>query len=168
MNAFNYFDTNYSIYCIFALNLVNILSYMDRFSKEKAIQAINFFVEKEGGKCNYMKVIKLISLSDRLHLQKYGRTITGDKYYAMKHGMVPSTTLDISKVNSPGNWEVGIIDKIDRKQFSKTDLEILEAIYKEYGHLDQFQLRDDISHRLPEWLRYKELFDSGFESRKMW
>ncbi len=138
---------------------------MYKFSKLKAVQAINFFVKKEGGRCSYMKVIKLVSLSDRLHLQKYGRPITGDKYYALKHGIVPSTTLDIAKVNSLGRYDVGFIDEIDSKQFSKTDLEVLEAIYEEFGKLNQFELRD-ISHKLPEWIRHKEHFEAGKETRR--
>jgi uncharacterized phage-associated protein len=48
------------------------------FNYKKAIQTLAYFAQKEGGVINKMKVFKLIWLSDRLHLRKYGRPILND------------------------------------------------------------------------------------------
>lgn len=38
--------------------------------------------------------MKLLWLSDRVHLNKYGRLILKDNYKALPHGPVPSATMD--------------------------------------------------------------------------
>ena len=68
---------------------------MRGFNYKKSVQALNILAFKNGGVINKMKAIKLIWLSDRLHLRKFGRTITGDDYYALPNGPVPSATRDI-------------------------------------------------------------------------
>jgi len=45
------------------------------FNHKKAVQTLAYFAQKEGGVINKMKAFKLIWLSDRLHLRKYGRPI---------------------------------------------------------------------------------------------
>lgn len=43
-------------------------------------------------------ISKMIYFADRKHLLEYGKPITGDSFYAMEHGPVPSKTYDILKV----------------------------------------------------------------------
>ena len=51
--------------------------------EEKIKNVILFFAHKSEGKSiEKLKLIKLIWLSDRLHLNKYGRLILNDKYKA--------------------------------------------------------------------------------------
>ena len=40
---------------------------MNEFNHRKAVQALNFFSLKNGGKIEKMKAIKLLWLSDRVH-----------------------------------------------------------------------------------------------------
>src|SRR5258708_22977842 len=68
---------------------------MKGFNHRKAVQAINFYGKKEDVSINKMKAIKLIWLSDRLHLRRFGRTITGDTYFALPFGPVASNTRDL-------------------------------------------------------------------------
>jgi uncharacterized phage-associated protein len=42
-------------------------------------------------------VSKILYQADRLHLSRYGRPITGDRYAAMRNGPVPSATYNILK-----------------------------------------------------------------------
>jgi uncharacterized phage-associated protein len=145
---------------------------MRGFNYKKAVQALNIIALKSGGTVNKMKAIKLIWLADRLHLRKYGRTITGDVYFALPHGPVPSTTKDIVSLNSFTLSEdeftyideyLSIIGRYDYqsskepylKVFSKTDIASIEEVYKFYGKYDQYELRD-ISHRFPEWKRWEQ------------
>lgn len=145
---------------------------MRGFNYKKAVQALNYFACTQGGTLNKMKAIKLVWLADRYHLRKYGRTITGDIYFALPHGPVPSTTKDILSMNSftLSEDEFSYIDEYIKniakydyasnkepylKVFSKTDIESLEDIIKHYGKYDHFSLRD-ISHKFPEWKRWEQ------------
>lgn len=154
---------------------------MRGFNYKKATQALNFFSCKEGGKMNKMKAIKLIWLADRLHLRSHGRTITGDIYFALKHGPVPSTTRDILELNSfsldedelqysneyisiTGQYNYESKSELDKNVFSVTDLNSLEEIYFAYGKFDHYNLRD-ISHAFPEWKKYESALNKRISSR---
>lgn len=145
---------------------------MRGFNYKKAVQALNCFAYYNGNSLNKMKAIKLIWLADRLHLRRYGRTITGDIYFALPHGPVPSTTKDILCLNPYTLSEdeftyidefLSIISKYDYKSikdpnqnvFSKTDLNVLDDVFKHYGKYDQYELRD-ISHKFPEWKKWEQ------------
>jgi len=136
------------------------------FDSEKATQALNFLATLEGGKINKMKALKLIWLADRYHLRKYGRPIVGDIYYAMKNGPVPSLMKDIAQLSERlsggileyakmyirplSSYEFTSLRKPDKSVFSTTDIEALNAVYKEFGWMSPFQLAD-YSHHYPEW-----------------
>lgn len=47
---------------------------------------------------------KVLFLADRLHLVRYGRTITGATYRALKYGPVPSEPLDMLNHLVEGQW----------------------------------------------------------------
>ena len=66
------------------------------FNYKKAVYTLAYFALKEGGAINKMKAFKLIWLSDRLHLRKYGRPILNDVYFALPMGPIPSNTKDIA------------------------------------------------------------------------
>lgn len=146
-----------------------------QFKFKKAVQAINYIAENNNGKVHRLKAIKLLWFADRLHLRKYGRTITGDTYVAMPYGPVASKTLDIIKRNSSfdptlksaieygDNYlttkEEFILstDSTNSKVFSQTDLESLKTVLENYNEVDRFDLAE-ISHEFPEWNRFEERF----------
>ena len=72
-----------------------------KFSEIKATQAAAFLLKANGGKMNYMKLIKLLYLADREALSRWERPITGDSYVSMDNGPVLSKVLD--KINSGKN-----------------------------------------------------------------
>lgn len=41
------------------------------------------------------RACKLLFLADKLHLVRYGRTITGDRYFALDHGPAPNRILSL-------------------------------------------------------------------------
>lgn len=154
---------------------------MRGFNHKKAIQALNYFSKKSsGGKINKMKAIKLIWLSDRLHLRQYGRTITGDVYFALPFGPIPSTTRDILEGNSllsedelsysneylsrTDKYDFGTLKDPDMSVFSQTDIDIIEKIIEKFGHLKPFEL-SDLSHSFPEWKKYESALKQKIASR---
>ncbi|MDZ4794562.1 MAG: Panacea domain-containing protein [Bacteroidota bacterium] len=156
---------------------------MIRFNHRKSVQALNLFAQLQGGSINKMKAIKLFWLADRLHLRKYGRTISGDNYFALKHGPVPSGTRNIleqvaDRLEQPilnysneylqaNGRRYNSLKEANKKVFSKTDLEALNKVFETYGHLNQFQIRD-ISHEFPEWKKWEEgLENNWYKSHPM-
>lgn len=67
------------------------------FKKDVSIQAILYILNQMGGKCDIHKCMKILYFSDNAHLSEYGRTITGDTYYHMAYGAVPTHIYDILK-----------------------------------------------------------------------
>lgn len=165
---------------LFLFNSTN-KKFMRGFNFKKAVQTLNYFAIKEGGKINKMKAIKLVWLSNRNHLRKFGRLIFDDRYYAMKLGPVPSYTKDLAEVDTDflaedeltyRNQYISPIDQysyasksnIENLVFSDSDLKSLEDIYTRFGNLTEFQL-SELSHQYPEWKRFEDLFNSGMGSR---
>ncbi len=150
---------------------------MLKFNYKKAIQALNFFAEKEGGEINYMKALKLIWLSDRKHIRRFARPIVNDDYYALKNGPIASKVKDFTQDNNSfieeyeseyRNLFLKTSDKFHFKSisapvlnvFSKSDIQIMEDVYNEFGKHDQFTL-SKISHNYQEWKRYENLINAG-------
>ena len=156
---------------------------MKGYNYRKAIQVLNFFAIKEGGTINKMKAIKLIWLSDRAHLRKYGRPILNDNYYAMKFGPVPSFTKDLCECDNAflddseknernsyikphhSNMNYDSVADLNTKLFSQSDLEILEAVYSHFGMHDPFYLANTLSHQFPEWKKHEETINTNGRSR---
>jgi uncharacterized phage-associated protein len=142
---------------------------------KKIIQALTYLANKEKDKImDNMKAYKLLWLADRLHLRQTGRTITGDCYYAMPHGIVPSDAKCIlegakTKLANPkgysskyikmmDNHKYQAIAEADLKMFSDSDQEALDRVYSLYGNLDGKKL-STMSHKYPEWTFYRGLLD---------
>lgn len=143
---------------------------MERSTK-KIIQALAYIAYQQADhKVNSMKAYKLLWLADRYHLRQYGRTITGDAFFALPHGVVPSDAKNViehQKTNLPndetyrdkyikriGKYDYQAIIAPDMMVFSDSDQEALDKILQTYGYLDQYQL-EKLSHKFPEWLAYK-------------
>ncbi|NIJ55500.1 Panacea domain-containing protein [Dyadobacter arcticus] len=153
---------------------------MERFRTEKSLQALVRFGNLGGGSLNKMKALKLIWLSDRYHLRQYGRTITGDQYFAMKNGPVASCTFDllkgsgvsfdreaiqnIAKYLTFSQYNYTVHGEADMDAFSETDTEVIDLIWEKYKHYDHFAL-SELSHNFPEWIRYKANFENAVKGR---
>lgn len=134
---------------------------------KKIINSILFFANQSNeAKIGRLKLMKLLWLADRVHLNKYGRLILKDSYNALPHGPVPSNAMNYSKYSisdyfDVDNYQINAIKSFDSGCFSKSDIEVLEYVWKKFGHLTAAQLRN-FSHKFPEWLRYeKELTDKS-------
>lgn len=131
---------------------------------QKIENAILFFIGKNGGTIGRTKLMKLLWLSDRLHLNKYGRLILKDRYYALPYGPVPSLGLDISNKGIRDSICVKGNNITSSKEycedfFSKSDLKIMNYVWEKLKNTDSIEA-SDYSHKYPEWLRYeKELND---------
>ena len=56
------------------------------------------YVLSKTGKISKHHLSKILYFADKSHIAKYGRTLTGQKYIAMKNGPVPSQIYDFIKL----------------------------------------------------------------------
>lgn len=148
------------------------------------IESIYYLLNKVGS-ATKIKVIKLIYLADKYHLIRYGRTVTGDDYYAMEHGPVGSTVLNVISFNDTSlskneyAYASKLFDKIDEKtlkakpgiqlgeleMLSESDKEALDFVIDKFGRKTEWELRD-YAHKYPEWNQHKELFEEKRTKRE--
>jgi uncharacterized phage-associated protein len=137
------------------------------FNERKAAQAAAYLIKKRGGQVNYMKLIKMLYLADRMALLERGAPITGDRMMAMLKGPVLSAILDLitwgtrrgqqsvwsEYVSPPAAYDVTLAGEFkieDFDELSAKECRILDAIDARYGRVDKWALVD-LTHELPEW-----------------
>ncbi|NHZ78027.1 DUF4065 domain-containing protein [Massilia sp. CCM 8695] len=69
---------------------------VQRFDPLKAIEAIVYIASKSPAP-GFHKISKIFYFADKLHLERYGCTLSGDTYIAMDNGPVPSRIYDFMK-----------------------------------------------------------------------
>jgi uncharacterized phage-associated protein len=135
------------------------------FDERKTTQVASAFLRFAGGTLNYMKLIRLMYLADRTALLRFGRPITWDSYFLMRHGPVLSTVLDLileqpnpkeksfwaEYVSSSIKYSVSLIKDCPPMQLSFADESVIAQVYKDYGSYGEWDLVELLHHILPEW-----------------
>lgn len=151
----------------------------------KIIQALGYLVcQQTDEKIDNMKAYKLLWLADRYHLRQYGRTITGDEYFALPYGAVPSNAKCIleeqnTKLHHSKNWTDEYLSILPNHQyaskkepdmsvFSDSDIQVLNLIIQNFNHLSALEL-SNLSHQFPEWKHYEKQLrnENGKKSHKI-
>lgn len=150
------------------------MGYSPIFDERKAAQAAAFLLFHARGTLSVIKLMKLMYLSERLSLERYGEPLTGDKLVSMQQGPVLSMTLECfsggSRIGDEGGWESWIADREghnvslrnpsgirspedDLLRLSDSDLEVLGETWGRFGHWDQWELvKYTHSPECPEWV----------------
>ncbi len=146
------------------------MEYQFDFNIEKAIESILYILELLENKVQptIHRVSKVLYFADKEHLERYGRFIFGDRYYAMKHGPVPSQIYNLVKlvrgdlspsfqppreISEQVLQAFKIVDKHNIKKLrepntdflSASDIECLEHSATKYGSLS-FEELTNLSH----------------------
>lgn len=133
-----------------------------RFDPRRAADAAAYLLKLAGGVMNYMRLIKLLYVADRISLDRFGRPIVGDRYVSMKHGPVLSNLYNLIKEQAePPAWSVLIerdsettvrlLSDPDLGSLSDADITILDEVTRLYRELDQYKLRDMTHDEFAEW-----------------
>jgi uncharacterized phage-associated protein len=149
----------------------------------KIIQAICYTL-RGVKRANKLKLVKLLYLADKYHIVHYGRTVTGDEYWAMDYGPVGSTTKDILsmdkdflsqeydeaarflKKKGPHDFIIGEPCSDDDLDFlSDTDKEAIDFVVERFGKLSSNELIA-YTHKYPEWAQYEEVFNNRKSKRQ--
>lgn len=137
----------------------------------KIVQALAFFAFRQPGhRLDNMKAYKLLWLADRFQLRHSGRFLSGDRYFAMPLGPVPSDAKNILECKSThlDNNEEYVADYLelgdknftakkdpDLRVFSSSDRDVLVQVLELFGDKSATKL-SKMSHEFPEWLAYEE------------
>jgi len=128
---------------------------------QKIVEVILYLIHKSP--LTRYQIVKFFYLADRVHLRKYGRPVTYDRYVAMKAGPVASTAYDIIKgkkihgINTEdlpfeiteigAYWGVANPKReVNFDFFSKSDLKVLDEIYETY-HKHSFDDLYELTHQ---------------------
>lgn len=141
------------------------------FNERKAAQVAAWFLRQNKGCMPHLKLIKLIYLAEREAINRHGFTMTGDEFVAMKHGPVPTWTLDYVnglEESGPDGWDSWISDKENHEvalrdragksdaldELSRADEAVLDEIWRRFGAMGKYQIRDYThdSRNCPEWI----------------
>lgn len=135
---------------------------------DKIVELLLYLAHTKAGADKY-QAVKLFYLADKLHLNRFGRPITQEVYYALPYGPVASITMDLLEGDRRLMREAGIEElpfKIAEKQlkntrvpalgeprravnynlFSKSDIKVFDEIVQKYGEAtfdDLFQITHD-------------------------
>jgi uncharacterized phage-associated protein len=139
------------------------------FDEGKSTQAAAMFLKLRGGQMSYMKLIKLLYLADRTSLLRFGKPITMDRWYSMKHGPVLSNVLNLitdpSRVDSKGTWaqlispplgdhEVSLlVEDVPNDRLSVAEENIVSEVFERYGGISRWDLVELLHQGVvaPEW-----------------
>ncbi|RXA96966.1 Panacea domain-containing protein [Yersinia sp. 2105 StPb PI] len=138
------------------------------FSEERVAQMAAYLLHKRGGRMAYLKLMKLLYLSDRQSMEMYGEPISGDRYVSMDKGPVLSRTLSL--ITGGGDipnhgWDkwirgerdhnvslkIKFEDLSDLDELCRADMKAMDAIYEKYGHWNRFDLCEQTHRICPEW-----------------
>lgn len=148
------------------------MTYPTLFNEKRTAQAAAFMLHRAGGRLPLLKLMKLLYLAERESLRVFGEPISGDKLVSMPMGPVLSVTYNLMNGGIPsiqGGWETWIEDRAghdlglrdpsmirspekDLLELSDGDLEILDRVWRQYGHKDKFALVEHTHNGgCPEW-----------------
>lgn len=162
-----------------------------RGNYKKITQIINYLLRKDerASSVPELKIIKLVWAADRYHIRKYARTVSEDKYVAMKNGPVGSLTKDVAEFSDnvysniePTNFTyigsyirfektnenavLSSVNDVDYDELSQTDREALDFAWDNFGHYD-WRTLVEITHRYPEWQKHEARLASGVRSEEI-
>lgn len=144
----------------------------------KIIQALNYLACKKANKTlGFKRAFKLLWLVDRYSLRHYTQSVTGDTYYAMPYGPVPTDAKSLLEneethlSNIPEYQSEYIrpdavhhiftsIKSPDMNVFSESDIECMDKVWETYKKIPTRDLVS-MSHEFPEWKAYEKDINEG-------
>ena len=133
----------------------------DAFDVDKAIAATALLVQET--KESLYPIMKMVYLADKLHLEKFGRFIAGERYCAMEKGPVPSFTYSMLKhvrgdenhdaeflrardfFRYHANHTIELKQQPDLGELSESEISALRAVIDTYSKVGKWAIRD-MSH----------------------
>lgn len=121
------------------------------FDHVKGAQIAAFFVEKQHGPIDKLKLIKLIYLAERLSFERRARPMNFDDFFSLPHGPIASSALNgINGKAGDSAWsalklignKVCLVADIGTDHLSKNELRLLEETWDRFGKMGAIELRN--------------------------
>lgn len=140
-------------------------------NEKKTLEVVLFLAHAKPGMDIY-RILKVLFLADKWHLNSYGRPIAGEQYVAMKYGPVPETAYKILRRQDQIRRRLGLTEfpfvvekNVERKEvnvraarepnlesLSKSDIRALTEALDRYGGMG-FNALKAVTHQHPAFLR---------------
>ena len=138
------------------------------FSEQRVAQMAAYLLEKGGGRMAYIKLLKLLYLSDREAMARWGESISGDCFVSMPHGPVLSQTYDLIRgvgssvqcgwdywIRDEDNYEVSLrrktVNRDSLDELSDAELELLDGVFEKFGYMKRFEISQYTHDHCAEW-----------------
>jgi uncharacterized phage-associated protein len=148
---------------------------VDIFDEKKAAQVAAYFLFRSGNQAemSVLKLMKLLYLSERRSYELYSEPLIGDRLVSMPHGPVLSITynhmngeladstakgwshmMKARSGNSIGLHADARIESPEKEllELSDSELQLLSDIWKDFGWMKPYQIRDYTHEHCPEWV----------------
>lgn len=138
--------------------------YAQMFNEAKTAHMAAYLLSKAGGRMRYIKLLKLLYLADRESMRRTGDSMTRDAFFSLKNGPVLSKTLDLLNGRKDGKVWSELVRKVEYNselatpvkpdeldELSPFNIEILDSIYGEFGHMSWQALIQWTHDNCPEW-----------------
>lgn len=137
-----------------------------RFNERKATQVAAQFLALAGREMPYISLIKLMYLTDRAALLRWGSPLTNDAYYSLDNGPILSTVMDLIVDGPEGGatsvWSEHISGPFPSRtirlesdagtdELSDAEDRLIQEVFGQYGNWDRWDLVR-FTHTLPEWV----------------
>jgi len=136
-----------------------------RYNEQKTTQAAALFLMLHGDEMPYMKLVKLLYNLDRESLKRWGRPVTYDEAFSLRHGLVLSITLDKAETSDPilpsywdeyirtSGYNARLINEIDDGELSDAEVELIQELADQYREASPFDIEKEHHDPdlFPEW-----------------
>ena len=130
-----------------------------KFDTQKA-KAVLLYIIRNTGLADFHKLFNILYFAEKEHLVKYGRSIIGDNYIAMKFGPVPSFIYDCFKAIRGDGYYIEELENFyrafevkndhylqakeepDMEELSQSDIECLTKVIKDNKNLSFTRLSE--------------------------
>jgi hypothetical protein len=135
------------------------------FDIRKAIAATAFLADREAGKLDMFLSIKMLYIADKKALERWGKTVTGDKMVSMPQGPALSRIYNLFKGQGTADdlreWKanfsatvgntIRLLKTPDLGPLSDDEMDVLEDARKEIHSVAPFEVADWLHESCPEW-----------------
>jgi len=132
---------------------------------KKAIQSSILLLERNKGSLNYMKLLKLLYISDRKSLNIYGKSVTEDTYCSMENGPVLSGVYDLIRrklenrdqeywnehISEVKEYMVELSKDAEKDELSQREKTLLIETDIEFKNYDEWEMVRYCHKHLEEW-----------------
>jgi uncharacterized phage-associated protein len=142
----------------------NFLAPLVGFQSRKAAQICALFAVHSGGIIEKLKLIKLVYLSERAFLGEHHRPMLFDEFFSLPHGPICSSTLNGIDGEIHGHiWDdflarngneivaLRTFARYDLDEISDVEIDMLEQVWQQFGHMTASQLRNYSHEHCPEY-----------------